>query len=87
MCVIFEQEVVNEKIIEKFKVLKLFLKLTNALEAFSMYFNKGVGDEEIAFSSVGRTFCVNVGYLFFDIATLINEGDTTYQNLTSLSKL
>lgn len=63
MCVIFEQEVVNEKIIEKFKVLTPFLKLTNALEAFSMYFTKDVGDEEIAFSSVGRTFCVNVGYL------------------------
>jgi hypothetical protein len=45
----------------------------NSMEAFSTYFTKGVADEEIAFSSLGRTFCSTVKKLSFVYCILRND--------------
>ena len=54
------------------------LKMANAMEAFSVYFVKGVADEEIAYSSVGRTFCSTVESYYFDIASSLEKDDNKY---------
>jgi len=42
------------------KVVRSTLPVHNALEAFSVMFTEGIAAEEVAFSSVGRSFCFNV---------------------------
>ncbi|MCI0562099.1 MAG: hypothetical protein MN733_26735 [Nitrososphaera sp.] len=37
-----------------------FTKVANAIEAFSTYFVSGVADEEVAYLSIGTTFCNSV---------------------------
>lgn len=64
-----------------------FLRVVNALEAFSMYFTKGVADEDIAFSAVGRTYCHSIEGMFFDIASCIKEDDSSFQNMIELYQL
>lgn len=82
------QEPTNQINIERIKLITPMLKALNAMEAFSVYFTKGVADEEIAYSSVGRTFCSSVESLYFDIATCITKGeDHTFQNIIGLYKI
>lgn len=39
------------------KFVTEFVNVANAMESFSMYFMSGVADEEIAYHSLGSTFC------------------------------
>jgi len=48
----------------------LELEIVNRLEAFSVYFIKGIADEKIAFNSIGRAFCDSVRR-FYPIITLL----------------
>jgi len=49
------------------------LAAMNSIEAFSTYFTKGVADEEIAFSSLGSTFCHTVKSFSFIYCMLRND--------------
>lgn len=70
---------------ESFINIDKFLKIVNAMESFSTYFTKGVADEEIAYSSIGRTFCYTVEFYSFDISFLRKEDDlTSFNNLVLL---
>jgi len=78
----------KEALTERLKVMSHSLNVINAMEAFSVYFTKGVADEEIAFSSVGQTFVHSVEDLYFDIATCVaNDQDKAFQNLIQLYKI
>jgi hypothetical protein len=59
----------------------------NIMEAFSVYFVRGVADEEIAFSSVGATFIHSVESLYFDIAILNIDKADSFQNLIKLYEI
>jgi hypothetical protein len=73
--------------IERLKFLTLQLNAINSLEAFSTYFIRGIADEQIAYSSVGRNFCFSVENYFFEIADCRNENDNSFQNIIELYKL
>ncbi len=45
---------------DKSEVVNAYLSVYNALEVFSVMFTKRIAAEEVAFSSVGRSFCFNV---------------------------
>ena len=70
---------------ERLKFLVLWLDVLNSMEAFATYFTKGVADEEIAFSSIGRTYCYSVENYFFEIANCrkLNDDDS-FQNIIDL---
>jgi len=64
------------------------LSVINSMEAFSTYFTKGIADEEIAYSAVGRTFCYSVESLYFDIASCItSKEDKSFQNIVGLYQI
>ncbi len=70
---------------ERIKFLVLWLDILNSMEAFATYFTKGVADEEIAFSSIGRTYCYSVENYFFEIADCRNLKDEhSFQNTIDL---
>jgi hypothetical protein len=77
-------KLVLDKYKESIKYVVLLCDALNALEAFSTYFTKGVADEQIAYSAVGRTFCYSVENYFFEISSCRNENDPTYQNIIEL---
>lgn len=59
--------------------------ILNSLETLATYFIKGVADEEIAFSSIGSSFCYNVESFAFDICLARPEDvPDTYNNLVEL---
>jgi hypothetical protein len=65
------------------------LKLINSLEAFATYFTKGIADEEIAFSSIGRVYC---GYVetYYPIISLLRgskQPQKYYNNLIELYRI
>lgn len=60
-------------------------KILNAMEAFSIYFTKGVADEEIAYSSIRNTFCDSVELYALEIC-LLRESDNQ-SGLNNLIKL
>lgn len=64
-----------------------FLRVVNSLEAFATYFTKGVADEDIAFSAVGRTFCFSIESMFFDIASCLETNDNSFQNIIELYQI
>ena len=73
---------------ERFPVTLYVLDVLNAMESFAIYFTKGVADEEIAYSSIGRTYCNTVEDLYFDIASyLSDDNDKSFSNLIELYKL
>jgi hypothetical protein len=59
------------------------LKILNSLDAFSLYFMKGVADEEIAFTSVGSTFC-SIVKIFSPFIALLNQDQHAYLNIQAL---
>jgi hypothetical protein len=64
------------------------LDVLNAMESFAIYFTKGVADEEIAYSSIGRTYCNTVEKLYFDIASCLEDENNKYfSNIRELYKL
>ena len=70
---------------ERIKLMSLSLATLNSMEAFSVYFIKEVADEEIAFSSIGRTFTESVENLYFDLANCRKKEDSnSFQNLIEL---
>jgi uncharacterized FlaG/YvyC family protein len=69
---------------ERIKLMSLYLPILNSMEAFSVYFMKEVADEEIAFSSVGRTFTKSVESLYFDVASCRGNESKSFQNLVEL---
>jgi hypothetical protein len=74
-------EIVNKR----FQFTLDALDILNAMEAFAIYFTKGVADEEIAYSSIGRTYCFVVKKLYFDIAySLEDDNDKSFNNLIEL---
>ena len=73
---------------ERLKYLSLWLDILNSMEAFATYFTKGVADEEIAFSSIGRTYCYSVENYFFEISDCRNlKDDYSFQNIIDLYKI
>ena len=68
--------------------LSLINPVLNAMDTFATYFIKGVADEEIAFSSIGVTFCYSTEQYFFHICMARSEDDSIiYNNLVSLYHL
>jgi hypothetical protein len=78
---------INEISLERIKYIVYQCDALNSLEAFSTYFTKGVADEQIAYSAIGRTFCYSVENYFFEISNHRKESDPTYQNIIELYKL
>lgn len=82
---ILGKEKVSEVRKERLKYLVLWLDVLNSMEAFATYFTKGVADEEIAFSSIGRTYCYSVENYFFEISNCRNlKDDNSFQNIIDL---
>ncbi|EKT4548463.1 hypothetical protein SL053_001005 [Flavobacterium psychrophilum] len=84
-----EKKINNNLIKKKIKELDVnadkILRIVNAMESFSTYFIKGVADEEIAYSSIGRTFCHSVENYSFDISFMRREDDLqVFNNLVAL---
>ena len=73
----------NEKML---KLDFLDIQLTNTLEGFATYFTKGIADEEIAFSSIGSTYCryVETNYPQISILRGCNNPNKYYNNLIEL---
>jgi hypothetical protein len=65
------------------------LNLINYLEGFSVYFTKGIADEEIAFSSVGGYFCsyVEIYYPLIAFQRDENKANEPYCNIIELYRL
>ncbi|HEY5590827.1 MAG TPA: hypothetical protein VIK55_07385 [Paludibacter sp.] len=85
---VMEKSTISKLLKERSPIVMEILNVLNAMEAFSVYFVKGVADEEIAYSSVGGTFVFVVKGLFFDIATSNEEENGIhFQNLIKLYKI
>lgn len=57
----------------------------NQLEAFSMYFNNGVADEEVVYQSLHQSFFATVKLLYIEIASKNQTGkDKYYTNIIQL---
>lgn len=70
---------------ERLKTTSLSLAILNSMEAFSVYFIKEVADEEIAFSSIGKTFTKSIESMYFDLASCrFNKDSKSFQNLIEL---
>jgi hypothetical protein len=63
-----------------------FLRNMNAIEAFAINFMKGVADEEIAYSSVGQTYCNSVKSSYFQYSALRSKSlqSLPFQNTVDL---
>lgn len=82
------KEKTSQLIKEREKHILLYTRILNSFEAFSTYFTKGIANEEIAFSAVGKTFCYSIEYYYFYISVFIDESnDISYQNTIELYKL
>ncbi len=64
------------------------LDVLNAMEAFSVYFSKGIADDEIGFKSIGLTFCDSVKKYYTLIAGVRkNEDEEHFFHITQLYKM
>ena len=68
-------------------MLDHFLPVINSMEAFAIYFTKGVADEEIAFSASGETFCHSVKSLYIEISFCRGKDSKAFENTVLLYKL
>jgi hypothetical protein len=68
------------------EILKSELYLCNKLEAIATYFVTGIADEEIAFISIGRTYCKHVEEFSFTISKLSSESGY-YKNVRRLYEI
>ena len=59
------------------------LEVLNSLESFAIFFTTGLADEQLAFSSVARTYCLQVKEMLPLVATL-SEGTGEYRHLLRL---
>nr|WP_315154063.1 hypothetical protein [uncultured Flavobacterium sp.] len=68
------------------RMTTLELDIINKLEWFSIYFTKGIADENIAFTSIGKEFCKTVE-LEYPIITILRGSknpNKSYDNLVEL---
>lgn len=73
---------------EYFKTLSQVGDLLNLMESFAIYFTKGIADEEIAFSSIGSTFCNSVKGLKFELCLIRTESELTgFENIVKLYQI
>lgn len=56
----FDKEFLDAFLNRPIEIAFLELEIINNLEAFSVYFVKGIADEKIAFNSIGKTFCNSI---------------------------
>jgi hypothetical protein len=69
-------------------LLKLWIQVLNSLESFAIYFTTGVADEEIAFSTIGLSYCNTVKKLYAFIATgRIKGKNKHFEHIVTLYKL
>ncbi len=79
---------INERSDENIRNMESILDILNAIETFSTYFSKGVADEEIAYSSLGVTFCSSVQEYTYELSILRDEDDgNAFDNLVALYKI
>jgi hypothetical protein len=64
------------------KIAKELAEVLNSMESFSVYFISGVADEQVAFSTVGATFCFTVRKLLPVILLHVETGH--FKNIFSL---
>lgn len=92
----FTEEVANNKFGKDFVKSEMIKRIPcalemcdalNALEGFAIYFIKGVADEQIAYSSIGRTFCFSIEQYYLEIAANRSENDPAFQNTIELYKI
>lgn len=82
------QEIINNKRKEFANNIDDILGILNSLESFAIYFTKGVADEEIAFSSIGRTFCFSVETFSFDLCILRKDDEISgFENVIKLYEM
>lgn len=82
------KEKVKRFLTERIQImLDHFLSAINSMEAFALYFTKGVADEEIAYSSIGETFCSSVKGLYIEISFSRSNDGHAFENTISLYKL
>jgi hypothetical protein len=74
-----------EKVLPRGDEAKILLLLNslNALEGFSIMFSAGVASEEVAFSSIGHTFCKSVSGIMPSM--LLLGGQTHFQHQSRYS--
>ncbi len=67
------------------KNVNLMTTMLNSMETFSLYFTKGVADEEIAYSAIGVTFCDSVKNYSFELSASRYEAEeNVYYNIIKL---
>jgi len=69
-------------------IMMIELEVINRLEAFSVYFIKGIADEKVAFASIGKSFCRSVEDNYATITLLRGSKNPNrhYDNLVELYK-
>mgnify|MGYP001332179360 CR=1 FL=1 len=76
----------DELMEEQKKMMKItgrFTEAFNAIEAFAVFFVSGVADENVAFSSVGKTYCYTVRHYLPDVVPVLELGGH-YRNMIKL---
>ncbi|MEK3945003.1 hypothetical protein [Paenibacillus sp. FSL H3-0310] len=85
----FKQEYSTEKAKEynglMFELIEELLLVLNALESFSVYFTKRVGNEEIAYSTMGLSYCDTISVLYPFLCRLTENGH--FSNIVELTLL
>jgi len=67
------------------KNVNSIVTMLNSMETFSLYFTKGIADEEIAYSAIGVTFCETVKHYSFELSASRYEAEeNVYYNIIKL---
>ncbi|EMY3479061.1 hypothetical protein AAIP31_002303 [Flavobacterium psychrophilum] len=81
-------EIIKKKTKEFVDNIDDILAILNAFESFAIYFTKGVADEEIAFSSIGRTYCFSVETFSFDLSIIRKDDEICgFENVIKLYQM
>src|SRR6185437_7555053 len=67
--------------------LGLALDVLNKIDSIAIYFAKGVANEEIAFASIGESFCTQVEELYFLILHVHEFYPSSYESVIQLYKV
>jgi len=75
----------TKKYINDIEMIEDVLNMQNSLENLALCFIKGVANESLAFSSIGKAYCNSVKYFYPFIAFARNKGEHNYfDNLCQL---
>jgi hypothetical protein len=74
----------NKELISCTEVVVEMSKILNSIEAFSVFFTSRVAEEEVAFSSIGRTYCTTLEDLLPIAIAGSRGGEKGYSNLIKL---